>query len=104
MNQDDDIEEDSIDEYFRCLHTDGRWVFEVALVAWESPHEPRLEWNTFRTWKKEPSAERLLAARTAATKRYFRTCTHCQELCHLGHMHDRSICQGCAESFLGIVH
>jgi hypothetical protein len=108
MNQDDDteddIEEDSIDEYFRCLHTDGRWAFEVALVAWESPHEPSLEWNTFRTWKKEPSAERLLAARTAATKRYFRTCIHCQELCNLGHMHDRSICQCCASCLLGIVH
>ena len=104
MEEPSDIEEDTIDDYFRCLHTDGRWVFEVAQVAWESPHEPNLDWKTFRTWKREPSAERFLAARTAAIKRYFRTCTHCQKLCNLGHMHDRSICQGCAERFLDVLY
>jgi hypothetical protein len=95
--------DDSLDDYLRCVAAPEGWAFQVAVVVWESSHEPR-DWKTFRTWKKEPSAGRLLAARTAATKRYFRTCTHCQELCNLGHIHNRSICQGCAESVLGIAH
>lgn len=92
------------DEYFRCVRAEDRWTFEVALVTWLSPYEPSLVWKPFRTWKREPDADRLLTAREAATKRYFRICSRCHELCNLGDMHDRSICQGCAVRFLGLVY
>ena len=104
MNPDVSNEEDGGDDDFRCVRRGGGWVFEVAVVGWESPHEPGLTWKVFRTWKREPGGERLRAAKAAAIKRYYRTCTHCQELCQLGHMHDRTTCQGCAERLLGVVH
>jgi len=104
MEEPSNIKEVASDHYFRCLHSNGRWVLEVGLVVWGSPHQPSLRWKPFRSWKKEPSAERLLAACTAATKRYFRTCTRCGTLCNLGHMHDRSTCQSCAVRFLRVVY
>lgn len=104
MNEEDDIEEDSIDDYFRWLQAEGRWILEVGIVEWPSPDQPEIVWKPFRTWKNKPTADRLVTARAAAALRYFRTCTHCQELCNLGHMHDRTTCQGCAEGLLGVVH
>lgn len=97
-------EEDTVDEYLRFRQADGSWVLEVGRVEWPHPHEPCLIWTPFRTWTREPRAEQVLAARTAAIEQYFRTCVHCHELCHIGHMHDQQICQGCAEGVLGIVH
>ena len=95
---------DPLDHFFRCLPEQGQWIFEVGVVDWPSPSEPCLVWKRFRTWKHEPNPARLRSARTAATKRYFRTCTRCGELNNLGHMHDADTCQGCAERYLGVVH
>lgn len=95
---------DALDDSFRCFRVDGRWVFEVGVVVWLSSHEPSLEWKLVRSWKNKPTPERLVKARVAAINRFFRKCTRCRELCHIGHMHDHAICQGCAEVFLGVVH
>jgi formylmethanofuran dehydrogenase subunit E len=45
-------------------------------------------------------------ARVAALKepRFFRRCVRCGELNNAGHMHDREICQSCAERFFGVVY
>jgi len=97
-------EEDTLDEYLRFHQADGSWVLEVARVEWPHPHEPRLIWTPFCTWIREPRAEQLLAARTAAIEQYFRTCIHCHELCNIGHMHDQQMCQGCVVSDLGVLY
>ena len=78
----------------------------VAIVKWEGPHTPSLDWTTFRRWKREPTEERLQKAQAAALARprFFRTCSICHELNNAGHMHDDHICQGCAERHLGVVH
>lgn len=96
--------EEPLDAFFRCVPVDGPWIFEVGLVDWPSPSEPSLVWKRFRTWKHEPNPARLRTARTAATKRYFRTCTRCGELNNPGRMDDAHTCQGCAERYLGVVH
>lgn len=59
-------------------------------------HKPKEVWRRFRTSKTEPTPERLTKARIAANKRYFRTCTRCQTLCH---MLDLTTYQSCLRSF-----
>jgi hypothetical protein len=94
----------SPDDFFRLQQMDGRWVFEVGLVVWQSPHQPDLDWKRFRTWETEPTSERLEKVRIAAIKRYFRTCARCHAICNPGHMYDNQNCQSCAEIFLGVVY
>lgn len=96
--------DDSIDEYFRCVPAADGWVFQVGLVEWDSPHTPHIAWKDFRRWKREPDAKRKEQAKTAAIQRWFRTCSHCHQLTNPGHMHDRSLCQGCAMDELGVVY
>jgi hypothetical protein len=105
-NEKEDVTEpeDTVDDYLRLRQTNELWVYEVARVEWPHPHTPHLIWEPFRTWRKEPSTAGLQAARCAAIKHAFCTCTLCHELHPRGHMHDRTICQGCAEGFLGVVH
>lgn len=95
---------DSIDTYLKFVPTLEGWAMQVGVVGWVSPHEPSLEWKTFRTWRHEPNAERKDRAKVAAIKRFFRTCVQCRELCNVGHMHDSKLCQGCAERELGVTH
>ena len=97
---------DELDHYFQCVESAGRWEFQVGIVDWPHPHEPELVWVTFRRWKTAPDHARLQKARTAAlsSARFFRTCTRCGERLNVGHMHDATTCQGCAEYYLGIIH
>ena len=96
---------DEIDEYFQCVENAGCWEFHVGVVKWAG-HTPHIEWKTYRSWRTPPTAARLARARASALNehRLFRTCTLCGELNNAGHMHDRQTCQGCAESYLGVLH
>jgi len=97
---------DELDEFFQCVENAGRWEFQVGLVEWEGPHTPHIAWKTYRSWRNPPNAARLASARASAINKpcFFRTCTRCGEINNAGHMHDQQTCQGCAESYLGVVH
>ena len=84
----------------------GQWVFEVATLAWTHPHEPRREWHLFDHWAEEPHREDKRQAESVALqdRRFFKTCTMCNELTNVGHMHNSKVCDGCAEEYLGVMH
>ena len=98
--------QDELDEYFQCVEAPVRWKFQVGIVTWDGPCEPRIEWETYRSWLTPPTEKRLQKARAAAISepRFFRTCSRCHELKNAGHMHDQQTCQSCAERYLGVVH
>lgn len=92
--------------YFRSVEAEGLWRFEVALVRWPGPGSPVLEWRPYRRWKRSPDPARLQQARAAALRDppYYRVCESCHKVRNLGHMHDRTICQSCAERHLGVCY
>ena len=96
---------DELDEYFQCVENADRWEFQVGVVKWTG-HTPHLAWQTYQSWRTQPNAARLARARASAINepRFFRTCTLCREIHNAGHMHDQETCQGCAESYLGVLH
>jgi hypothetical protein len=93
-----------VDDYLDFVPTPTGWALLVAVVTWPHPHEPTLNWKTFRQWRREPPAETKARARAAVVKRYFRLCSICGELCNVGHMHERDTCHGCAERVFGVIH
>ena len=96
-----------INYFTRVRETDdGLFVFEVAGVNWPHPHEPELYWMPFRTWKRQPSPERVSAAAQKAvnTSRFFSTCRNCGEKCNRGHMMEKDLCYGCASELYGIIY
>lgn len=97
---------DEIADFFRCVENAEGWTYQVAVVRWPHPHEPVLEWITYRSWKTQPDADRLQKARASALTRprFFLTCNMCHRLNNVGHMHDHHTCQSCAERHLGVVH
>lgn len=99
-------DEDLIADFMRVTALAGEVVLEVAAVEWPEPHEPTLGWTPFRRWKRPPPPERLAAAQETALMagRFFPVCRRCGERNNVGHMHDREICQTCAEKHLGVVY
>ena len=95
-----------IADFTRIVSVDGEIHLQVAVVQWPGPHEPRLEWTTFRRWKKPPTSQRLADAHQKAlmAHRNFRVCQRCGERKNVGHMHNRRTCQSCAERHLGVVY
>ena len=58
-------------------------------------------------WDTNPSLADLAAAAASAStarRRTFRWCRYCRELHDPGNLHERDVCMGCAEQFLGVVH
>jgi len=99
-------ERELLDSFTRIEARDDRYRFEVGIVTWSHPHEPDADWKCFRRWKTAPSPERIATAEKAAlgSRRFFRRCVTCGELNNIGHMHSADVCQGCAESHLGVVY
>lgn len=97
---------DELADFFRSVESVDGWVFQVAVVRWPQPHEPHLEWIPFRHWKTAPDVTRLQKARAAALSRprFFRACSMCHKLNNAGHMHDKQVCQSCAERHLGVCY
>ena len=93
-------------DYFRCEVAGGIWTFQVGVVAWPTPHEPALEWRSFRRWMTAPGRTRLARARASAmvNRRFFRECERCHAVCNAGHMHDELTCQTCAERYSTVFH
>lgn len=98
--------QDELGDYFRCVQDDRGWAFEVAVIGWEGPHTPIIEWRLLQRWATMPTDEQVAKARAAAMSdpRLFGRCTLCERHHCAGHMHSDSVCQGCAERNLGVVH
>lgn len=106
----------------------GLWL-EVCEIGWEGPHTPVSNWIPVKRLGQPPAPEEKPAILTIrcvehgsdgwivtpqeleqeidkllANRRYFRTCSHCGELCQKSHMFDKKTCNGCAEKTMGIVY
>jgi hypothetical protein len=90
----------------RLVESDGIFCLEIGVVVWSHPGCPELIWKQFRSWSKPPKSELLGKAQQKSlnTPRFFRRCVMCNERCNSGHMFDRSTCQGCAETHMGVVY
>jgi type I restriction enzyme, S subunit len=90
----------------KLVQVEDAWELQVAQISWPHPHEPELEWATYRQWDAEPSEYEVAEAkaRLFADTDYCGHCEMCGDWCLAGHMHDDSTCQGCAERYLGVVH
>jgi type I restriction enzyme M protein len=95
-----------IDAFMRTRETGEGTVLEVAVVEWHGPHEQGLCWEEYQSWVGKPTDTEVKAAqeRALADPELFKQCNRCGELCNVGNMHDDTICQGCAERYLGVVH
>lgn len=92
----------------RCRRDGDGWVFEASRTEWSEQwpdhHAPAECWLIVRRWKTEPDEARLARARAYAQRRYFRTCTHCGQVCNLGYMHDKETCMVCAAEVHGVIY
>lgn len=97
---------DELADYVRCVENADGWKFEVATIGWENPYTPRLTWHVVRSWQTRPIDEDVAKARDEVFNdpEYFGHCEKCNRHCCAGHMHNATICQGCAERYLGVVH
>ncbi len=97
---------DELADYFRCVAIPEGYAFEVGRIRWDGPHTPVLEWITYRQWKTTPTEKRIRRAKESALRNlaFFGTCKRCSRTLNIGHMHDKAVCQSCAERELGIVH
>lgn len=95
-----------ITEFMRTVESMDGVHLQVGVVEWHEPHSPSLTWKVFRKWRKLPDSSRLAAAQQTAlmSSRFFRVCRRCGERNNVGHMHDRTVCQTCAEDRLGVVY
>ncbi len=78
----------------------------VCVVTWPSPHTPESQWEIGRELEPDASANDIEAATQAILEdtRFFGVCSHCGKRHLDGHMHSETICQGCAESDLGVIY
>ena len=86
------------DGWTEMQKVDNLWTLQVATVEWRGSHTPYLKWHNYQTWESEPTPEHHSAAKAKALTdpRYFRTCKKCSNLQNIGHMHDKTTCQGCS--------
>jgi hypothetical protein len=93
-------------EFMRLVTGHDMTVLEVALIEWAGPYESALRWRTYRRWKRVPSDARVAAAKVKALEcsRYFDNCETCGRRFNAGHMLGPGMCQGCAETELGVVY
>ena len=95
-----------IRDLFRLEKEMNSWTLSVGSIGWRGPHEPYVTYHTVSTWQSMPSNEdvEVCLAKTAQDTRFFKICTKCNTLNANGHMHSDTMCQGCAERYLGVVH
>jgi hypothetical protein len=101
-----DEADDQLRQHFLRLRAlDGSFVLEVAIVEWHGPHTPELRWQVAHRFSAQPSPSELRHAEDAALEnpKFFRVCDMCEERGNIGHMHSKTVCQGCAEQHLGVV-
>lgn len=95
-----------IQDFMRVRETSVGTALEIAVVQWDGPACPYERWKRYRSWKNVPTSERLAAAQRKALEqsRFFRICRNCGMRHNVGHMHEKDLCQGCAERYFGVVY
>jgi hypothetical protein len=93
-------------DFLRLREIDGVIALEVGIVEWHGPHTPKRRWEVAHRFTSAPSPDELRSAQRAALEnpRFFGVCNMCGKRCNIGHMHSETVCQGCAERHLGVVH
>jgi hypothetical protein len=93
-------------DFVRIRDVDVVPCLEVAVVEWHGPQTPELRWEVAQHFASTPSREEVRVAEQSVLEdsRYFGRCSMCGERCNVGHMHSGTVCQGCAEEHLGVVH
>ena len=95
-----------IRDFIRLEMVGEGFVLEAAVIEWPCPSEPVLSWNHCRRWKKKPNDKKLAStiAEVLNDKRFFGVCKLCGERNNKGHMHEKDVCQSCAEQHFDVVY
>ena len=93
-------------EYIRVKRGNKKLVLQVLKIGWENPWTPVGQWVTAKTLETSVDIAELdkEVSDLIRNSKYFGFCSMCQEFNNSGHMHDESVCQGCAERHLGICY
>jgi hypothetical protein len=95
-----------IRDFFRLTPETNSWTLSVGSIGWRGPHEPYVTYHVVCSWQTKPTDDEVEAClvKTTQDTRFFTICTRCNTLNAEGHMHRDTICQSCAERYLGVVH
>jgi len=94
------------EDFIQIDKTGGKTQIHVCTITWEGPHSPVSRWVLAGEFGEEVGADEVEKAVTdlLSDRQYFRVCRECKERNPIGWMHDKRICQGCAERNHGVVH
>ena len=95
-----------IKEFIRIEEKDSQIVFSVRLIEWHGPHEPVSSWKQVYLLPIESSPKKVEATvqKILNHRSYFRNCDECGEKNPDGWMHNKTLCQSCAEMNHGITY
>jgi hypothetical protein len=98
--------EDLVNEFIRVEARPGGLNVRVRKITWKGPHSPVSEWVLARAVNGEINEVALkeLLDEILRDSKFFRVCGECGERKPLAWMHDKRICQGCAESNHGVTY
>ena len=102
MKTDDDLR----GEFIRIDRKPSKTLILVRKITWRGPHTPETHWVTafnLAADASEPEVEASIRAALGDT-RFFRVCVRCGDKNPIGWMHSETICQSCAERYLGVVY
>jgi hypothetical protein len=102
MNTDKEL----LEEFTEAKSTHEGIALRVRTISWPEPHNPTSSWRTLLRLPKTATPAEIDAARQELLNnpKFFRICTMCHERNPCGWMHDKTICQSCAEKHLGVVY
>lgn len=92
-------DDELIEDFTRIEDRGGVAVLQVLVITWLNPGHPQTSWHSLLTLDDPTDSSAILAARRKVLedRRYFAVCQECSERNPTGWMHDRKICQGCAQ-------
>jgi len=94
-----------IRQEFTRVSPDGKTV-QVMKISWKGSHTPISKWVDFGPILKSADALEIntIIEQAMSCEKFFRRCEKCRELKPIGWMHDKEICQSCAERYRGVVY
>jgi hypothetical protein len=93
-----------LEEFTEAKVTPEGIALRVRTISWPEPSTPTTRWRTLLRLPKTATPAEIEAARQELLNnpKYFRICTMCKDRKPCGWMHDKTICQSCAETHLGV--
>lgn len=78
----------------------------VCKIGWSGPHTPISTWELAAKLKADVSSAEIDAQihEALTNEQYFQVCKECEERKPCGWMHNKIICQSCAERNHGVVY